>query len=69
MTKEEFLQQVSDWYDNSDVYYDDFLIKFEKDKDELINLLSVAGKHTVSLFEPKTKEEWMQDMLTPFKAK
>ena len=41
----------------------------EKDKDELINLLSVAGKHTVSLFEPKTKEEWMQDMLTPFKAK
>jgi hypothetical protein len=32
MTKEEFLQQVSDWYDNSDVYYDDFLIKFEIDK-------------------------------------
>jgi hypothetical protein len=69
MTKEEFLQQASDWYDNSDKHYDDFLINFEKDKDELINLLSVAGKHTVSLFEPKTKEEWMQDMLTPFKAK
>ena len=69
MTKEEFLQQVSDWYDNSDNHYEDFLIKFEKDKEELINILSVAGKHTARLFEPKTKEEWIQDILTPFKAK
>jgi len=69
MTKEEFLQQASDWYDNSDKHYDDFLINFEKDKDELINILSVEVKHMARLFEPKTKEEWMQDMLTPFKAK
>jgi hypothetical protein len=69
MTKEEFLQQVSDWYDNSDNHYDDFLTDFDKDKDKLIKILSVAGQHTARLFEPKTKEEWMRDILKPFKSK
>jgi hypothetical protein len=76
MTKEEFLQQVSDWYDNSDNHYDIFVEKFSKDKEGLIELLALVGQSTsttsvnaAKLFEPKSKEEWMQDMLTPFKAK
>lgn len=76
MKKEEFLEQMNQWYDNSDAHYDIFIEQFNKEKQELINRLSIAGQHTsmasksaARLFEPKSKEEWLLDILKPFNTK
>jgi len=73
MKEEEFLEQMNQWYDNSDAHYDAFVEQFSKDKEGLIELLALVGKSTstasgnaAKLFEPKSKEEWLLDMLKPF---
>lgn len=69
MKKEQFLEQMNQWYDNLDTHYDTFVEQFNKDKEGLVELLSTAGLHTstpAKLFEPKSKEEWLLDILKPF---
>jgi hypothetical protein len=76
MKKEEFLEQMNQWYDNSDAHYDTFVEQFSKDKEGLIELLALVGQSTsttsvnaAKLFEPKSKEEWLLDILKPFNTK
>lgn len=74
MTKEQFLEQMNQWYDNSDTHYDDFLEQFSRDKAELIasvvsaKLFDSKGKEEWILsVKPKSKEEWLVDIiLKPF---
>ena len=65
MTKEEFLQQVSDWYDNSDKHYDDFLINFEKDKDEEYPPLRIISGQVSRL---ENEIDQMNEKLEPLKS-
>lgn len=66
MTKEQFLQNLSTWYDNSDIYYTDFVNEFEKDKQELAGILSESVRDQVNLLKPKSKEDWLKTMITHF---
>lgn len=66
MTKEQFLQNLSTWYDNSDIYYTDFVNEFEKDKQELAGILSESVRDQVNLLKPKSKEDWLKNMINHF---
>lgn len=66
MTKEQFLQNLSTWYDNSDIYYTDFVNEFEKDKQELAGILSESVRDQVNLLKPKSKEDWLKTMINHF---
>ena len=59
ITKEELLENV-------DKYYEEFINKYQDDKDKLISLLSPGAAKAAKLFEPKSKEEWLEDELKKY---
>lgn len=59
MTKEELLEGV-------DKHYEEFLNNFEKEKNELIAILSPTAAKAATLFEAKSKEDWLKGELEKF---
>jgi len=58
-TKEELLENV-------DKYYEEFISEYQADKAKLIALLSPNAAKAAELFEPKSKDEWLQDELKKY---
>jgi hypothetical protein len=56
MTKEELLENV-------DKHYEEFLTNYQKQKDELIAILSPGAAKAAIHFGPKSKDEWLKDRL------
>lgn len=56
MTKEELLENV-------DKHYEEFSTNYQKQKDELIAILSPVAAKAARHFEPKSKDEWLRDKL------
>ena len=59
ITKQELLE-------NTDLYYNKAKEAFNKEKEELIKLLSPSAKKAAQLFEMKSKEEWLEDELKKY---
>jgi methionine synthase II (cobalamin-independent) len=59
ITKEELLENI-------DKYYEEFINEYQADKDRLISLLSPSAAKAAKLFEPKSKEEWLEDELKKY---
>jgi hypothetical protein len=56
ITKQELLKNV-------DKYYNEAKEVFNKEKEELIKILSPSAAKAAQLFEIKSKEEWLEDEL------
>jgi hypothetical protein len=59
ITKQELLENV-------DMYYNEAKEAFNKEKEELIKLLSPSAAKASQLFEIKSKEEWLEDELKKY---
>ncbi len=59
ITKQELLE-------NTDLYYNKAKEAFNKEKEELIKLLSPSAAKAAQLFKIKSKEEWLEDELKKY---
>jgi hypothetical protein len=59
ITKQELLENI-------DLYYNEAKEVFNKEKEELIKILSPSAAKAAKLFEPKSKEEWLEDELKKY---
>jgi hypothetical protein len=59
ITKQELLKNV-------DKYYNEAKEVFNKEKEELIKILSPSAAKAAQLFEIKSKEEWLEDELKKY---
>ncbi len=56
ITKQELLE-------NTDLYYNEAKEVYNKEKEDLIKILSPNAAKAAQLFEIKSKEEWLEDEL------
>ena len=59
ITKQELLENV-------DKYYNEAKEVYNKEKEDLIKLLSPSAAKAAHLFEIKSKEEWLEDELKKY---
>jgi hypothetical protein len=59
ITKQELLENV-------DMYYNEAKEAYNKEKEELIKILSPTAAKAAQLFEIKSKEEWLEDELKKY---
>jgi hypothetical protein len=59
ITKQELLENV-------DMYYNEAKEAYNKEKKELIKILSPTAAKAAQLFEIKSKEEWLEDELKKY---
>ena len=59
ITKQELLENV-------DLYYNEAKEIYNKEKEELIKILSPTAAKAAQLFEIKSKEEWLEDELKKY---
>ena len=59
MTKQELLENV-------DKYYNEAKEAYNKEKEDLIKLLSPSAAKAAQSFEIKSKEEWLEDQLKKY---
>jgi hypothetical protein len=59
ITKQELLE-------NTDLYYNEAKEVYNKEKEDLIKILSPNAAKAAQLFEIKSKEEWLEDELKKY---